>query len=279
MRRSALPQWRRELAPSIAFNFAIHLKARSHGSSALYQKYLLVSDSIHPDSLGVDRIDPVMHGGGRDADAQTGASGDITTGVVMAHLCRRFSAWYRDDAILGMAAGRLTRKLLDGFEASALSLSLSPSSSSSTAGAREQCKVGAKGGIGEASASMSTKGREASVVLHSGHDVTVAPMLSVVKEGGWDPESGDLWPGYAAALRIELLREEDRGELFVRALYFPGFHLGNTGNDGDLKVVFQPLAVRGARKDGVADKIATAALVPFENFKEAVRGVAFFQPS
>ena len=190
----------------------------------------------------MDNIDPVIHGGGRDADAETGNSSDIITGVVMAHLCRRFGAWYRDDAILGMAAGRLTRKVVEGFEQGAAA-------------------------IAEEGGEALSEHRPV-LVLHSGHDVTVAPMLSVVKDGGWDPESGDLWPGYAAALRIELLREEKLdGKLFVRALYFPGFHLGNTGNDGDLKVEFEPLRVRGTG----------AELVPFDSFRKAVEAVAFFE--
>lgn len=196
----------------------------------------------------MDNIDPVIHGGGRDADAETGSSGDITTGVVMAHLCRRFGAWYRDEAILGMAAGRLTRKVLDGFQRGAVAAAVAAAA--------------------EPGEDDSASEQVPALVIHSGHDVTVAPMISVVKDGGWDPEGGDLWPGYAAALRIELLREErDDGELFVRALYFPGFHLGNTGNDGDLKVEFEPLTVRGTG----------AELVPFEDFRKAVEGIAFFK--
>ena len=74
--------------------------------------------------------------------------------------------------------------------------------------------------------------------------------------------------GRGGARFSEEIREEKLdGKLFVRALYFSGFHLGNTGNDGDLKVEFQPLRVRGTG----------AELVPFDSFRQAVEAVALFE--
>jgi hypothetical protein len=50
------------------------------------------------------------------------------------------------------------------------------------------------------------------LVLHSGHDITLVPMLRAL--GAWTPTDG--WPGYGCALRIELMedlheRSEERG--------------------------------------------------------------------
>ena len=158
-----------------------------------------------------DGIDPEYHGGFSNEDA---------VGATMAHLCRRFRAWYIDDTILHYCIGKLAGIISNDFSA--------------------ECD--------EQTHPMFT--------FHSGHDVTVAPFLSVLKSNGWDPSSGDVWPGYASAVLVELLEDTSSGERYVQASSFSGFHLGAT--DGD--VAFAPV-----KMDGEVD-IGGSAVVPLKQF-------------
>ena len=103
-----------------------------------------------------------------------------------------------------------------------------------------------------------TRSPEHICACRSGHDVSVAPVLASLSARGWDPYAGDLWPGYASAVRLELVCDDgeaggigardgeasvplaergqldvDTGKCYVRAFYFPGFHLGNARSEAE----------------------------------------------
>ena len=133
-------------------------------------------------SLG-DRMDPRRHAGA------TPPGMDAIVGVAMSHLCRRFHAWYCDDETLRLAVGRMMRLVTHSFEARI----------AASAGAGAGC-VGGK------------YGHAAPFIVHSGHDVSVAPVLASLSARGWDPYAGDVWPGYASAVRLELVCDDGEAE-------------------------------------------------------------------
>ena len=51
-----------------------------------------------------------------------------------------------------------------------------------------------------------------------GHDVTVLPLLHLL---GAKKEANQ-WPGYCCVLMLELMRDADEDEYYVRVLWHPG---------------------------------------------------------
>ena len=164
-----------------------------------------------------DGIDAAFHGGFADDDA---------AGATVAHLCRRFRAWYTDDEILRLCIGGLMRIVSSDFSASS-----------------------------ESSLPKFT--------FHSGHDVTVAPCIAVLKSGGWDPSNGDVWPGYASAVVLELLEASD-GEKYVRGSSFQGFHLGSASGD---------VSISPFKMDGEVDVGGGERAVPLDAFLERAKRI------
>ena len=80
-------------------------------------------------SLG-DRMDPLRHAGA------TPPGMDAIVGAAMAHLCRRFHAWYGDEETLRLAVGRMMRLVTHSFEARIAAAGGSGSDSASSAGGK-----------------------------------------------------------------------------------------------------------------------------------------------
>ena len=230
-----------------------------------------VAEAHVAEGLG-DGMEPRLHAGA------TRPGMEAIVGATMAHLCRRFHAWYRDEETLRLAVGRMMRLVHRSFEAR-----IDGSSSSADVVRHDGVPF----------------------VFHSGHDVTIAPVVAALSANGWDPYAGDVWPGYASAVRIELVQgdklvqdqledeeEKGRGEgglvsddeidatrCYVRAFYFPGFHLGNARSEAEAdsnafleSIDWTPIPMNGEEEVwGEEEEGALVRAVPLETFLDAGR--------
>eukprot|EP00941_MAST-03F_sp_MAST-3F-sp1_P005792 g5792.t1 len=169
---------------------------------------------------------------------------------IRAQVCKKFEHWYKDSEILSNIVGRFGSNIRDM--------------------------------LNDASKNVTNlRKRTPLLVLHSGHDVSVVPILRML--GVWN--AADDWPGYGCALRLELLQAttdnvEEKPEFFVRLFYHNGFRDADVENPMyDYEPGFVPIrlgqgSLKGASKRSAScNRVSPKAretLVTFDEFKETV---------
>ena len=225
-------------------------------------------------------------------------------------VCKRFEHWYSDPSILALIVGPLAQFIGSYVEEAVEEAKRTTTATATTTtttvatGAEHATTTTATGSSSIRTSRTDDHDHDAAVVprlvMHSGHDITVVPLLRAL--GVWSADDG--WPGYGCALRIELLHDDgggavaeggegedtggvggsasgDGGGFFVRLWYHHGFRDADATNTS-YEPSYRPLrlgqgtltAGHGFGSElGEEEEGEDAPLAPLEQFLAAVRDV------